>query len=137
MPTLAHLPRIVRFDEEIDYGPCDDGATAVCPHCGSDGRYVQYFLCDDGNSYGAMRGCVKLFPVAPIAKRHQKLAQRKTELRRKYGKDATLNSWDARQMDAIERCYAGEIDEAEAFRIINREEAAKAAWRNKKYSPRS
>jgi len=133
IPVDPQLPKIVRFMGETDGGPCDDGPTAVCPHCGADGRYIQWFKVEgqDGE-FGAMRGCIQKFPIHWVANFHKKLCERETELRRKYGNDAHLNSWDTRMMEAVEKFYAGDITEDDLKRTIDREAASKMAWRRRK-----
>jgi hypothetical protein len=126
------LPRIIEYLDVTDYGPCDDGATAVCPHCGADGRYVHEFRCEDGTVRGAMRGCMGLFPISPIATRHQKLVERERDLQKRFGADAKLNSWDRNMMAAIQEFYAGTVTEQDALRTIERESMKKQAYRNSK-----
>jgi hypothetical protein len=127
------LPKIVRFLDFMDYGPADGGqGSTTCPHCGSPGRYVLTFLCDDGGRYSAMRGCVKLFPTSRIAVEDQKLVERLAELRKTYGPEAKLNSWQARIREALDAFYAGEANETDTIRTIDRENAAMKAWRSKR-----
>ena len=60
--TVSTLPKILAVLGVDDAGPSPEGASANCPHCGAEGRYIVRFLCDDGSRRGAMRGCFKLFP---------------------------------------------------------------------------
>lgn len=66
--TVAALPKIVRFLGIDDHGP---GGSASCPHCGATGRYVIRFQVEDGRQLGAMRGCIKLFPLTELARHHE------------------------------------------------------------------
>jgi hypothetical protein len=111
------LPRIVRFLETHDGGP--GGAT--CPHCGATGRYVHTFEVEGGRRLGAMSGCVKLFPVAPVAREEARL-RKKGEDYRKRGWD--LNRDDQAALDAVEAYYAGTVSEAHALSACARAKAA-------------
>lgn len=128
------FPKVIQFLGITDGGPCDDGPTAMCPHCGADGRYIHWFVTDDGHTRGAMAGCVKLFPVSPIAAAHQKLVEKEADLMKRFGRDAHLNSWDTKKMQTIEAFYAGEITEADALRTISYQTAAATSWRRSKGS---
>ena len=108
---LASYPRIIAFTGTHDGGPCDDGPTAVCPHCGADGRYVHFFRCDDGREYGAMSGCLELFPVSPVARIQKRLMDKERALRARYGPDAHLNSWQAKMAESIRVYQGGGMDE--------------------------
>lgn len=129
MPTLASLPRIVRFLGTSDAGPLADGGGTVCPHCGAEGRYVHAFECEDGSRRGAMSGCVKLFPVSPIAEIDMRLHERERDLRKRFGPTAKLNSWDAQIRDALDAFYAGTLDERSALMRAQVAEQAKRNWR--------
>jgi len=134
---VAALPKIIRFIALHDAGPSDGGkGNDVCPHCGADGRYVWEFECDDGTRRGAMRGCVKLFPTSRTALEDQRLIEKEQELRRSYGPQAKLNSWDTKIRTALDEYFAGRMPEAEALRTIEREKAAAAAWRSRKFGGR-
>ena len=132
MAVKTDLPMIVRFTDMYDGGPCDDGATATCPHCGSDGRYIFFFECEDGTERGAMRGCLKLFPVSKIAEIDRKLIEKEAELAKKYGREAHLNSWQTAQREAIDAFYAGSISQEEALRTIDREQRKMVEYRARK-----
>jgi len=126
--TLDHkadnLPRIIQFLGTSDGGPCDDGPTAACPCCGADGRYVHWFKVETGETVGAMSGCIKRFPVSPIADAHKRLMDKEVELRQRFGKDAKLNRHQQAQVEIIERFYAGTIGEDEALREISQQQTA-------------
>ena len=137
MPVIHSLPTITQFLYITDAGPSDDGqGSTVCPHCGSPGRYVHHFIVEGGEHRAAMSGCVKLFPVHPIALRHQKLEDKQRKLTQQYGPDAHLNSWDAKIMEAIEGFYAGTLTEQDAYRVIDNQTAAATQWRERKYKGR-
>jgi hypothetical protein len=126
---IQGLPRIIEYLNMTDAGPCDDGPTDICPHCGSDGRYVHYFKCDDGTTRGAMSGCVKLFPVSQVVAEDMKLQDKARELK---GKGWKLNSWQTKIGEAIQAFYRGEVDEAETMKVITRQKNAMAQYRANK-----
>src|SRR5215468_8520593 len=123
--TLATLPKLVQFLYTYDGGPCDDGATATCPHCGADGRYVHWFKTEDGETRGAMSGCIKLYPVSPVAREDMRLREKAREYATKGWK---LPSWDLKMIEAIESFYAGELSESQAIKDITRQKQAAAQY---------
>ena len=135
-PDPSTLPRIIQFTGMHDAGPADPRPNGVCPHCGADGRYTHFFKCDDGTERGAMSGCIKLFPVAPTALEQKRLMDKERKLQQTYGKDAHLNSWDTKIQEALDKFFAGEIDEAEAMRVASYQKAQTQAWRDRKYGRR-
>jgi hypothetical protein len=137
MPTVTTLPKIIQYLHVTDAGPSDDGrGSTVCPHCGSPGRYVHHFVVEGGERAAAMSGCVKLFPVAKTAALQMKLSEKLRKLQGQYGKDATLNSWDTRTQEALDKFFAGEISEDEMWQIQTREAEAAFNWRQKKFGGR-
>jgi hypothetical protein len=91
---------IVRITNLADYGEAGVGmpGSTCCPHCGSWGRYVLTFECEDGSTYGAMRGCVQAWPGHSAAlRRFDKANERRENVTR------TLDGHVARA--AIEACY--------------------------------
>lgn len=126
------LPKITRFLGTTDHGPCEGEPSAICPHCGSGGRYIHAFECEDGTTRGAMSGCVQLFPVSPIAKEDMRLNERLTDLKKRFGSTASLNSWDSRIRTTIDAFYAGQLTEMQAMQRIQIENRAKQAYRQKK-----
>lgn len=108
--ALASLPRIVRF---LGTDDCPD---AECPHCGATGRFIHRFQVEDGRQLGAMSGCVKLFPVRPIAQADMKLSE-KERLTKKAGRIPA--SWDVEKRKILDRFYAGEITEGDAMGRIH------------------
>lgn len=133
MATLTTLPRITRFLGTSDGGPSDGRGSATCPHCGASGRYVHSFECEDGSRRAAMSGCIKLFPVHPIAEVDMALQARARKLRDQYGPTAKLNSWDERIKSAVDAYYTGQMDERTALAIIRAETIAKANYRRARY----
>ena len=126
--TLS-LPRIVRFLGTSDGGPSDGKGSAECPHCGASGRYVHRFQCEDGTTRGAMSGCIKLFPVHPIASADMALNERERDLQKRFGPTASLNTWDKRIRVAIDAFYAGEMNERTALDQIQWAQQAKSTYR--------
>lgn len=107
--TVAALPRIVRFVGK------DDAPGARCPHCGAEGRYVFRFQVADGRFLGAMRGCVQLFPVAPIAREEERLRDKAKRYEEQGWK---LNRADSAALDAIEAFYQGVGTEGAAMNLV-------------------
>lgn len=100
------LPRIVRFLGTDDHGP---GGSTSCPHCGATGRYVIRFQVEDGRELGAMRGCVKLFPVTELARHHEYFMAKQA----RYAAQRPpweLNACDAEALRGIEDAIAGKVD---------------------------
>lgn len=127
--TVAGLPRIVQFIDKTDSG---EFGNDTCAHCGALGRYQFIFLGDDGKRHRAMSGCIKLYPVAAIAKVHAKLIDKGDKLRRQYGAQAHLNKWDTTKLEAVQAFYDGNMTEGDALRIIQQQDASAKAWRAKK-----
>lgn len=123
------LPRIVAVLSCEDHGPCDGGATAVCPHCGADGRYVYHFLCDDGTTRGAMKGCIKLFSMSPAAVECEKALAAAAAFRQGKGFISRANQ---RMLDAIEQLRAGVIDARALAAIAEGVKMEKRAWMRRK-----
>lgn len=118
MTERAQLPRIVRFFGE------DDCIGASCPHCGATGRYIWRFQVADGRELGAMRGCVKLFPVSRIATEQQRLMRKAREFLAKGWK---LGPNDSGALEALEKFYQGELDEKSALFEVDRAKSANTA----------
>lgn len=116
------LPKIVRFLEIVEGG--------ACPHCGSGGRWIHRFVVADGRELGAMSGCVKLFPVSPVAREHQRLMKKARDYEKKGWK---LNRWDSESLDAIEAFYVGAIDERSALATVQCNKQAASNWRQIRY----
>lgn len=120
------LPLVTRYQGKTDGGPCDDGATAVCPHCGADGRYIHWFECEDGSKRGAMSGCIKLFRFSDIAAADMSLSEKEIE-REKNGKG--LNAVESRARYAIDQFYAGRWDEPTVMKMIESQKQAAFEYR--------
>lgn len=108
-PTST-LPKIITVLGVQDCGPCDPEPTGVCPHCGTDGRYIYTFLCEDGTRRGAMKGCIQLFPRHPLAMKVQGVFKKQLDYTKKQWKLAT---WDQMVIDATGDLEAKRINLAE------------------------
>lgn len=130
MPRHTHpihdLPRIVRFEGVHDSG---EYGNASCPHCGADGRYVWTFTVEDGRTLGAMSGCLKLYPVSPLAEEHKRIIERQKQRAKRDGK---LASWDVAKLEAIAAVASGEMDENTGLAIVERENAKRTRWMERK-----
>lgn len=94
------LPSVLAIVGVDDFGPCDGGGSASCPHCGAEGRYVINFLCDDGLVRGAMRGCFQLFPGSNT--KTAKLVQEAFARKRSAAENKTkLASWWSDMLDEV------------------------------------
>lgn len=134
MATAKHiysdLPKIVYFiglDDSGEYG------NANCPHCGADGRYTYYFVCDDGTTRGAMKGCLSKFKMHGFAKIHATLLEKQKDYSRKNWK---LPSWDLRMLEVIEQFGRGEISEHDAQVSISNAKQAASNYRKSRYGRR-
>lgn len=124
----ADLPRIVTITGRSDSG---EYGGASCPHCGAAGRYVIWFVCEDGTSRGAMAGCLKKFPMHPFAKRALALQDKRAELAEQNAKThgtRQLASWDQQVLDAIEAYADGNLSEQDAYDQIALADSRKASW---------
>jgi hypothetical protein len=90
---------------------------------------VHTFECEDGTTRGAMSGCIKLFPVHPIAAADMALRERERDLRKRFGRDARLNTWDGTMREAIDRFYRGEVTAEDTQRTIEWQTREKANYR--------
>jgi hypothetical protein len=127
MPVLASLPKIVRFVNTV-WG---ESGEMECPHCGARGTVVHTFELEGGRVAGAMSGCIKLFPVSPIANEDLKI--RKKEADQKRGKGYGLNRWDKEVQRIIGDFYAGVLDERAATVMIKSQRDQARAWAQRKY----
>lgn len=120
----APLPRIVRF-----IGTSEGSS---CPHCGAEGKYIVWFQLETGAKHGAMRGCVKLFPVSQIANEEMRLREKLNGYLEAYGPDAHLNANDSKALQAIEDYYAGKTGEMYALAAVkNAKQANQAKYRKR------
>lgn len=126
--TKTGLPRIVRFDETTDSG---EFGNATCPHCGALGRYTHWFLGEDGKRHGAMSGCIKLFPISRIAEEHKKISEKQRQ-NKNSRRPKSLNNWDTKKLNAIERYYDGKLTEGQCLAWIDDENRSRDAWMRSK-----
>lgn len=127
MNAHASLPTIVRFHGMSRTGPGEDN----CPHCGAVGSVVHYFECVDGTRRGAMSGCIKLFPVSPVAREDMRLQKKAADYAR--GNGYALNRWDHAIREAIDAFYAGTATEDYVMRVIQCERSKATNWRRARY----
>ena len=113
LQATTALPRIVRF-----LGT-EDAPGASCPHCGAEGRWILRFQLEDGRHAGAMRGCVKLFPVSRVAVEELRLRDKLAGYVKRFGAGASLNRSDTEAMGACEEFFAGARDERSALSVID------------------
>lgn len=126
----ADLPKILAIIDVHDGGPCEGGmATATCPHCGADGRFVYTFLCEDGTTRGAMKGCLSKFPHHPFANEMERILGKERDYEKKGW---NLPKWDVEIRDAILAFADRDISEMEAQTRVNRAKAQAAAYRNRR-----
>lgn len=118
----ANLPRILEILAIDDAG---EFGAATCPHCGAQGRYVVHFRCDDGTQRAAMRGCLRRFPMHPLAQEMARVLE-KERTATKQGRQ--LASWDVQIRDAIRAFAAQELTEDEAYARVRQAQQRKAAW---------
>lgn len=123
------LPKILAVLACDDHGACDPEPTAVCPHCGADGRYVYTFLCDDGTTRGAMKGCIKLFPRSPAAGQCEKALAKQSLASRGKG---YASKWDERILTAIDQLRAGTLEIRTLEAICEGIVREKKAWMRSK-----
>lgn len=122
----SKLPKIIYFLDTLDSGAFGE---ATCPHCGALGRYVYRFVCEDGETRGAMAGCVKLYPMHRFAKLGMQIMDRQREY---ATKGWLLASWDCEILDAIHDYAIGKIPEAAADELIFKAQTRRDNWRAKK-----
>lgn len=123
----AQLPRIIRF-----LGTSDSPGSC-CAHCGCEGRWVHSFVVEGGVQRSAMSGCVKLFPISPIAAAHLDVEKRIADRAKKGWQPS---SWDVRALDAIEAFYAGTMSEHEALNVVARERRSASLYRRARFGGR-
>lgn len=85
-----------------------DYGSAVCPHCGSEGRYI-YTWEEDGVLHAAMAGCYKSL-TGNIEKSDK---DRYFEiLAEKQAKNKPLNGWDKRIISLLKSLESGKASES-------------------------
>lgn len=74
-----------------DHGPCDDGrGSAICPHCGAEGRYI-YHWTENSEHRAAMAGCYKALTGHLRKGEYEHYMELLSE---KQAKNKQLNGWD-------------------------------------------
>jgi hypothetical protein len=132
----AKLPAIVAIVGVKDGGPTDGGyGSAICPHCGAEGRYVYSFICEDGKRRGAMAGCLKLFPKsnAPASRLVIEAHKRMREAAEAKPPRKLASWWQAMidATDALEKSGGG-IDAVNAFvAAVGAAERTRQDWLSK------
>ena len=135
--AISTLPKRLLTLRTIDCGPTEEPdyeATGNCPHCGSGGRWIHVFLCDDGLIYGAMSGCINLFgegPKTKLAIMGEKAIDKEKEMIRanaKGGKKKTLAKWFSTVLDALRDLELGTITLEEAEKIGKDEYFKRNTW---------
>ena len=124
MPTRAAVSRSNSLPTIVRFIGTSDAPGSSCPHCGANGRRVHRFLVSDGRTLGAMSGCVKLFPVAPIAREDMRLRDKEARY--------ALNGWrlgrdDQAARDAIRAFYDGHGSELAAMDAVQLARSASRA----------
>lgn len=123
------LPKIVVVLGVTDYGPCDGGASAVCPHCGAEGRYVYTFRCVDGSTRGAMKGCLSKYPRHIFASESQRLLDKEADYKKQGW---NLPSWDVEIKDAIFAFADGSISESDAMSRVRTAQETRRRYRERR-----
>ncbi len=123
------LPKIVVVLGVQDYGPCDMGATAICPHCGAEGRYIYSFKCADGSTRGAMRGCLSKFPRHPFAAESQRILEKEQDYKQRSW---ALPSWDIAIKEAIFAFAEGQIPEEVAMARVRTAQEARRRYKERR-----
>jgi hypothetical protein len=80
---------------------------------------------DDGRTLAAMRGCASLFPVSRVAKEELRLTKKLSDYRKRGWK--ALNRLDSEALGAIEKFYAGTLDERLTLEYVDRAKRANQA----------
>lgn len=121
------LPAIVAILNKHDSG---EYGNSSCPHCGALGRYTYHFICDDGRKYGAMAGCIKLFPKA--SGRHFSLLEKAfTKEEEAKTNKSKLASWWVEMLTATQEFGNDKITKEQLFSVIDTAESRRQAWLSK------
>jgi Zn ribbon nucleic-acid-binding protein len=101
-PKRHNNMKTFKFIGIKDYG------STVCPHCGSEGRYI-YTWEEDGVSHAAMAGCYKL-----LTKKIEKSDENRyfELLAEKQAKNKPLNGWDKRIIGLLKAQESGKASES-------------------------
>ena len=135
--ATSTLPTRIVTLYTTDAGPMDGGGTR-CPHCGAEGRYVHFFLCDDGKVHAAMSGCIKLFPHKPtiMSKMAESAIEKEQALRDEAKVRFTypgqtkrkLASWFQVTLDTLDKLKDGLITLEQADAVIRNQYDTRGAW---------
>ncbi len=120
MMTTEQRPTILAVVGCEDHGPCDGGATATCPHCGADGRYIYTCLMSDGTRKGMMKGCLQTFRKDPCAHACELALEKEAHKK--------ASSWDRRILDALDGLNKGMCDIATLRNVCENVRREKAIW---------
>lgn len=101
MSATEIRPSVIAVIECKDNGPCDGGATAVCPHCGAEGRYVYTALMSDGTHKRMMKGCLDSFSRDVCARQCELAVEKKSKRR--------TSKWDERVINALDGFVCGTV----------------------------
>lgn len=122
-------PPVIAVYKVEDHGPCDNGPSAYCPHCGAAGRYIHHAILADGSRVAAMSGCIKLFPADPryaaLSKLVDEAHKRAQEAREKRTR---LAGWWDGMIGATDAFAAGEIPVERWAAAIRAEESQRQSW---------
>lgn len=120
----ARVVAVVGFTDAGEYG------NASCPHCGALGRYVLHFVCDDGKTRGAMRGCFRLFRKAhgPVARLTEQAFDKAADAK---SKGTRIASWWAEILDATADLAAERITRERHAEIVLAADGRRRAWLNR------
>jgi hypothetical protein len=121
---INSYPKVVEVEQIEDRGP-ESGA--CCPHCGADGRYITWFITEDGARHGAMAGCFKLFPKSRYAARVAGILEKERNRRK-------LASWDQKVLEAIRALP--DLGTAGVDRVIAEQDGIRRTWLTAHYGGR-
>lgn len=125
----SDLPKIIIVLGVTDHGPCDGGASAICPHCGAEGRYVYVFKCADGSTRGAMKGCLAKFPRHAFAIESARILEKEQDYKKRGW---SLPTWDIAIKDAIWAFADGQISESAAIARVRAAQEARQRYRQRR-----
>ena len=72
LPKIARLTGVERVKKDETYHDDRPRFLLYCPHCGARGKKIYWFVTEEGQTGGAMSGCIKLFPVGEYFNAYQK-----------------------------------------------------------------
>lgn len=104
----------------------EDRGVTNCPHCGARGRYVRTFICEDGTTKEAMRGCYQKWPkseLMPVLVAESRNRAEKATLRGKI-----VASWDRLTLEADEKFRLGHITFDQLRQEVSDQGARRNAW---------